>query len=123
MHFVTAVPTLAPHAIPTSEELQRLRRAWYQTARRVGGACLQRRHGERGNLLSELWLFHPSWWRNSFTANGFTVVHDEPMQLFYTGNMLLGPHLDRSRRTRLARWLGSACHLYKVTPAPSGDLA
>lgn len=119
-YLVTAVPDLVPHALPAGEELQRLRRAWHQTARRVGGSCLQRRHGERGNIISELWIFHPSWWRRSFAENGFTVVHDEPMQLFYTGNMLMGQRLDRSQRTRLARWLGSACHLYKVTPAPSG---
>lgn len=121
--LVASVPDLVPHAMPRDAELQRLRSAWYRTARRVGGGLLQRRHGERGNIFSELWLFHPSWWRKSFADNGFTVVHDEPMRLFYTGNMLLGPHLDRGRRTRLARWLGSACHLYKVMPAPSGDLA
>ena len=51
--------TISPH------ERQRLREAWYRTARHTVGLCLPRRHGERGNVISELWLFHPRWWRRN----------------------------------------------------------
>ena len=77
---------------------------------------LPRRHGERGNVVSELWLFHPSWWRRHFSDNRFTVVHDEPMGLFYTGNMLLGTRMGLRSRASMSRWLGSSCHLFKTVP-------
>lgn len=117
VRFVSATPELLPHALPRGAELQRLQRAWYQTARRVGGSLFQRRHGERGNIVSELWLFHPSWWRRNFAAHSYSVTLDEPMQLFYTGNLLLGTRLTLPQREKLAQWLGSSCHLFKVEPA------
>jgi hypothetical protein len=82
------------------------------------GVCLPRRHGERGNIVSELWLFHPRWWRRNFEENGFAVVADEPMGLFYTGHALIGRRLSFARRVRLARVLGSSCHLFRLVPAP-----
>jgi hypothetical protein len=112
------LPQLLPRAAPKGAELRRLAEVWYGTIRYVGGRLLQRRHGERGNLVSELWLFHPRWWRRNFQENGFTVVHEEPMGLFYTGNMLLGGHLSIANRERMASLLGSACHLFKIAPAP-----
>lgn len=74
------------------------------------------RHGERGNIVSEHWLFRPAWWRRTFAENGFAVVSDEPMGLFYTGTMLLGARLSFAARERLASRLGSACHLFTVKP-------
>jgi SAM-dependent methyltransferase len=116
LYLVSGIPELVPRALPGREELRRLGTAWYLTARAVGGRCLPRRHGERGNVIAELWLFHPRWWRRNFCENGFTVVHDEPMGLFYTGNMLFGSHLALLQRGRLAHMLGSACHLFEVVP-------
>jgi ubiquinone/menaquinone biosynthesis C-methylase UbiE len=113
--FFTALPSLLPRGVH-SAELRRLGQAWYRTARYVGGRLFQKRHGERGTTMSELWLFRAEWWRRNFRENGFAVVHDEPMRLFYTGNSLLGPKLDMASRERLGPVLGSACHLYKVRP-------
>jgi len=115
--FVSSVPHLLPRGRPDREELHRLGKAWYRTARHTVGLCIPRRHGERGNFVSELWLFHPQWWRNNFQDNGFAVIHDEPMGLFYTSDLLFGAYFDVKRRERLARVLGSACHLFKVAPA------
>jgi SAM-dependent methyltransferase len=114
VYLFIALPQLLPRALPRRAELRRLALAWYQSARYVAGRLLQRRHGERGNIISELWLFHPEWWRRNFQKNGFIVVHDEPMGLFYTGNMLFGPRLGLAERGRLAGSLGSACHLFKL---------
>jgi ubiquinone/menaquinone biosynthesis C-methylase UbiE len=111
---VSSLPRLLPQAAPHAAERQRLRQAWYQTARHTIGLCLPRRHGERGNLVSELWLFHPRWWRRNFHDNGFSVVGDEPMGLFYTGEVLLGLRLGLAKRERLARVLGSSCHLFRL---------
>jgi SAM-dependent methyltransferase len=113
---ISSIPQLVPRAAPRAAELRRLRHAWYWTARHAAGLCLPRRHGERGNVISELWLFHPRWWRRNFEENGFTVVAHEPMGLFYTGQQLLGLHLGISARERLARLLGSSCYLFKLVP-------
>jgi SAM-dependent methyltransferase len=115
--LAAGVPQLVPRACPRFAELRRLGEAWYRTARAVAGRCLPRRHGERGNVVSEMWLFHPGWWRRNFEENGFAVVHDQPMGLFYTGNMLLGARLGFAERRRLAGILGSACHLFQLVPA------
>jgi SAM-dependent methyltransferase len=119
VYFFATLPQLVPRALPGHAEMRRLAGAWYQSARSIGGRLLQRRHGERGNVISELWLFHPQWWRHNFRQNGFTVLYDEPMGLFYTGNLLFGPHLSLLRRERIANMLGSACHLFKIAPNPS----
>jgi SAM-dependent methyltransferase len=118
VYFFATLPQLLPRALPGRTELRRLALVWYQSARYVAGRLLQRRHGERGNIISELWLFHPEWWRRNFRENGFTIVHDAPMGLFYTGNMHLGPRLSLAERERLAGVFGSACHLFKVIPSP-----
>jgi SAM-dependent methyltransferase len=113
---VSSVPRLMPRSIPRGVEWRRLREAWYRAARHTVGLCLPRRHGERGNVISELWFFHPRWWRRNFQDNGFTVVRDEPMGLFYTGEVLLGLRLGLGPRARLARVLGSSCRLFKLVP-------
>jgi SAM-dependent methyltransferase len=75
------------------------------------------RHGERGNVVSELWLFHPRWWRKNFRENGFEIVSEGPMGIFYTGNFFFGKHSSFERRTRWAKRMGSACHLFKLRAA------
>jgi ubiquinone/menaquinone biosynthesis C-methylase UbiE len=114
VYLVASLPQLVPHAVPCGAELRRLRKAWYDATRYVAGCVLLRRHGERGNVISEMWLFHPQWWRRNFRDHGFAVVRDEPMGLFYTGNMLFGSNLSLAMRARLAAVFGSACHLFQL---------
>lgn len=75
------------------------------------------RHGERGNALSEFWMFRPAWWRRVFCADGFEIVRDEPVGIYYSGNTMLGTRLSIERRQRLAALLGSSGHIYVVKPA------
>jgi SAM-dependent methyltransferase len=84
-------PSLVPHALLGRSERRRLTQAWYRSARNVGRRLLPPRHGGRGNTISEIRLFHPSWWRWNFREHGFTIVHDAPTGLFHIGNMLFGP--------------------------------
>jgi SAM-dependent methyltransferase len=105
---------LLPRGIPGRGKIRSFTSAGLQVARHLAAPFFQRRHGARGNIISELWLFHPSWWRRAFREDGFEVITDEPMGLFYTGHMTLGPGLSLARRERLAKVLGSACHLFKV---------
>lgn len=72
------------------------------------------RHGERGNFLSELWYFHPSWWRRNFREHGFEIVTDRPLGLFYTGHGFRGEAMALGRRAKLARQLGSATHVFQL---------
>src|SRR5690349_7190753 len=46
------------------------RRGRLMTLRRSLSSAL-RRHGERGSVISEYWLFRPAWWRRHFRRNGF----------------------------------------------------
>jgi len=78
---------------------------------------VQRRHGERGVMVSELWLFHPAAWRRHFKKHGFEIVRDEPLGIFNTGYFVFGSRWSFEKRTRLARRLGSASHLFKLRAA------
>lgn len=80
-------------------------------------AFLQKRHGERGNVLTEAWYYRPDWWRRTFVEHGFRVLEDRPLGLFYTGHMVMGAKWGVATRRRLASVLGSACHIYKLAPA------
>jgi len=102
--------------LPQSNDQRALGRAWFEAARACGAALLQPRHGERAFGLAELWLFHPRWWRNNFRRNGFELLYDKPMGLFYTGSLVFGPRLPLAQRAKLAKILGSACHLYVIRP-------
>jgi len=112
---------LAPQLLPRSwvrEEPARLAKAWDTMIRRCGRYCLPRRHGERGNTITELYYFSPHWWRRNFANNGYELLHEEPMGLFYSGNYLMWRLFPLSKRGRMARYLGSATRLYKVRPLP-----
>lgn len=85
-----------------------------RAVRSAGYFFVQKRHGERGNVLSECFYFRPQWWRRSFQENGFELVADRPIELFYTGNGVLGERLQEGRRRAWAKWLGSSTHLFKL---------
>jgi SAM-dependent methyltransferase len=90
------------------------RAALNRAIRHLAAPFLQRQHWERGILLTEPWFFRPGWWRRNFAANGFQVLEDKPMGLFYTGNMLFGERLSLARREAMAARPGSACHLFLI---------
>ena len=109
--------SLVPRLPPSRGELRRLSASWLNVMKRCAGLLFQPRHGERGNLVSEIWLFRPGWWRKNFVQNHFEVVFDEPMSLFYTGNMLFGARWSFEGRQVASRFLGSACHIFKIRPS------
>lgn len=116
LFLISSAPDLLPKEALHRSEVNRLANKWYRTIRSFVGRCLPRRHGERGNFVSELWLFHPRWWRYNFKENGFTIIDDQPSGLFYTGHMLIGARLRLAQRTRLAPLLGSACQIFRLKP-------
>jgi SAM-dependent methyltransferase len=82
---------------------------------------VQGRHGERGIIFSELWLFRPTVWRRHFQKSGFEVVHEEPMGLHYSGYFLFGAKWSLEKRARMAKRLGSACHLFELKSVGPAD--
>jgi SAM-dependent methyltransferase len=109
---------LWPRAPFNNMEYWRLRFAWRAATRRFARAIFrQRRHGAHGNIWTELRHFNPQSWRENFTANGFCIEEDAALGLFYTGYLALGPRLTVNARARLARILGSACHLFVLRKA------
>jgi SAM-dependent methyltransferase len=76
---------------------------------------LSPRHGERGNEITEIYYFSPSWWRRMFERNGWCVLEETPCHLFYSGNTLFGSILSIKMRRLLSRFLGSSTYIYKVS--------
>lgn len=70
------------------------------------------RHGERGFTLTEIYYYSRNWWRRTFRRHGFIVVRIDNNRLFYTMANSLADSLSLTARRRLARSLGSACHIY-----------
>jgi len=108
---LAAIPSIIGILLPGPRRRGRL-----QTLRRSAASAL-RRHGERGNVLAELWLFRPGWWRRNFRNHGFELIEDRPLGMFYTAEELIGPNWPLSRRRRLAKVLGSATHLFHLRVA------
>ena len=115
LFLISSAPDLVPKTLQPGVATG-LANRWYRTMRSFVGRCLPRRHGERGNTFSELWLFHPRWWRRNFEDNGFAVIDDQPSGLFYTGHMVLGARLELPQREQLAPILGSACQIFRLRP-------
>lgn len=84
--------------------------------RGIARRMIPRRHGVRGNSLTELWFFRAATWRRVFRENGFEVREERPMGLFYSGYHVLGERLSTRARQSLARVFGSACRVYVVAP-------
>jgi SAM-dependent methyltransferase len=92
--------------------LSRLVRQGLRLAR---SASFPKRHGERGNVITELGYFHPRYWRWHFEHTGWQVENDFPVGYLYTGYDLMGRRLSSGARAALARVLGSSCHAYVLS--------
>lgn len=79
------------------------------------------RTGVRGNAITEVAFFHPTWWRCHFRRHGWTIVDECSLKIFCTGNAVGDPFLGIRARRRLARLLGSASHLFQVAPTDGDD--
>lgn len=69
-------------------------------------------HGERGNVLSEIYYFSEYWWKKKFIENNFYIKKTLPNDIFYTDASLFGSSISLSFRKTLARLLGSSCKIY-----------
>lgn len=70
------------------------------------------RHGERGNTVTEIYYYSRYFWCKKFEENNFQVLHVDANHIFYTMANALGSSLSIKKRCSLARFIGSACHIY-----------
>lgn len=112
--------SLAPRLVPNGfsrhalSDAMNVLRLMASTAKHF---ALVHRHGETGNALSEIVTFSARHWSKHFRSQNYVIDEVAPTGLFYTGHMALGTRLSLKARQNLARYLGSACVIYKVRPA------
>lgn len=76
-----------------------------------------RRHGERGNVLTEPLYFRPAWWRRHFRQHGWTILAEFPVPVLNSG--LFRTPLGLSARRTLSSVLGPSTWAFHVSP-PKG---
>ncbi len=101
-HFIPGVAT----APSTTETLKRNNLVYLLKRMLIAGP-----HGEYPTALSELYYFSKRRWQKVFDENGFETKHIIGNNLFYTGYGLL-PGIPLKTRHTMARFMGSACHIY-----------
>lgn len=79
---------------------------------RALNALAIRRHGERGNFLTEMFYFSRRWWVDTFKKTGWIVESDFTNGIFYTGYLFFGAQLGWKTRSVLSAVMGSACRIY-----------
>lgn len=92
-------------------------------AQLVSLVLLSPRHGETGNVVSEVWHFSRHRWTPMFEETGWRILKRGSNGLFYTGYSVLGPWLGLAARRNLSRVLGASCHLYVLEKAAAARLA
>jgi SAM-dependent methyltransferase len=112
-HYIWLVQKSIPSAggrvvESSSEAVPDLAQINRTAASRVMRAIVPARHGERGNVLTELFYFRPNWLRHHFEEAGWIIEDVLPVPMFYTGYMILKSRLDLSFRRKLAGYFGSA---------------
>jgi SAM-dependent methyltransferase len=116
--FVVRYALTRKHSIPTHGELGSpgdvvRKRGLLGAVRR---ALFPGPHGEYPSSLAELYTFSTRRWRRVFREGGFDIVRIQPSGLFYTGyGLMRGASL--AIRRRLAIFLGSATHVFVMTPS------
>ncbi len=81
------------------------------------------RHGERGNVLTELYLFSRFAWLSLFHRTGWRVKACFTNRLFYTGHGLFGALLGLRSRRFMSHLLGSACNIFVLAPLSKNEAA
>ena len=84
-------------------------------ARRLSRAVVPPAHGQYPSAVSELYYYSRRRWERVFREGGFEVVAASGAGVFYTDYALCRA-LSVSARRRLARVLGSACHVFVLRP-------
>lgn len=114
-HMKKAVRSLV--SSPNSKDRNRAK-LWLEVAREV---FIPSRHGERGTVVTELYLFSHLAWRSLFHRTGWCVKAYFTNRLFYTGHGLFGSLLGLRLRRLLSFLLGSACNIFVLEPPSTSE--
>jgi len=71
-----------------------------------------RRHGERGNVLTEFYLYSRSTWKSLFLSTGWKIRKATSGNFFFTGEMFLAQKLSIEDRRKISKFLGSYCYIF-----------
>jgi SAM-dependent methyltransferase len=77
-----------------------------------------RRHGVRGNTISELFLFSRRHWSVHFKSCGLLVLSVQPSGIFYSGNQIFNNKLALIWRHRISHLLGSVTLIWILKNKP-----
>lgn len=103
---------------PTHSGISGSRR--HRWTRRLIWALLPERHGEIGNVLTEVLLFSRWRWRRLFERTGYATMAEAPNGIFYTGYGLLQQRLSLRMRRCVSSVLGSACRAWVLRVVDQG---
>lgn len=70
------------------------------------------RHGERGSLFTEFYLFTAYAWKRLFEQSEWQIGAIYSNRIFYTGEQFLGKSLSINARNKLSFILGGACNVF-----------
>jgi len=70
-------------------------------------------HGEYArNVFTEIYYFSCWSWSRLFRKTNWLLETQRPIGLFYTGSSIMDTRLSIGMRTKLSRFMGSACNLF-----------
>ena len=81
--------------------------------RKLRSGIFPRRHGERGNVITELLYFRPAWWRRHFQQHGWTISAEFPIPIV---SGLFRTTLGLSARRALSSVIGPSSYVFHVSP-------
>lgn len=70
------------------------------------------RHGERGNVISELYYFSKTYWVKVFKRNGYIVESVNNSQIIYWGNDIFRNNFSIKLRSIFSKVFGSSSKIY-----------
>lgn len=102
------------YKIPSAIHVPGLLKPKLTLGRMVREGLYPRRHGEKGNVFTEIFWFSQIYWSYFFEKNGWKVEKVFNNQLFYSGNPIFDKYLSLNIRKKLSHFLGSSCRIYKL---------
>ncbi len=79
---------------------------------KIRNMMIAKRHGERGNVITEMYYFSKFWWVRFFESTGWKISKYRTNNLFYTGYSVFGSSLSVDSRKKLSVLLGASCHFF-----------
>jgi len=98
--------------IPSDEETVVDGKKSKSFVRRFLRFLIPRRHGERGNVISEHYFFSRFFWKKVFGMTGWNLISVTELPLFHTGNYLFGEAVSIKGRNRMAKLFGGTTDIY-----------